>query len=521
MKKKKVYIYDALLRDGAQGEGVSFSSTDKILLAKKLDEFGVDYIEGGWPGSNPKDIEFFQLIKKEKLKHAKIAAFGSTRHAKNSAEEDPNLLKLIEAETPVVTIFGKSWMLHVKEALCVDPETNLAMVADSIKFLKSHGKEVIFDAEHFFDGYKDDPYYAMTVLAAAEEAGADCLSLCDTNGGCLPQDVCSIVMDVCSKFKNIPVGFHGHNDSACGVANSLMAVAAGAVHIQGTTNGLGERCGNADLTAIIPALELKMDCKTAADVSKLTDISKYVDEITNLAHNKRQPYTGLSAFAHKGGIHVSAMKRNEKTYEHVSPSIVGNKRRILISEQSGRANILFKAKEMGFELDVESPGIKQLIEEIKQREHNGYEYEAADASFELLLRKVLDKHFPPFDVLAFRVIDEEKCGAIVSEATVKVTVKGVEELTAAEGDGPVNALDVALRKALTPFFPILEKIKLIDYKVRVLPGNKESGTASKVRVLVESTDGKNVWGNVGVSTNIIEASYEALIDSIEYKLLKD
>ena len=521
MKKKKVYIYDALLRDGSQGEGVSFSSTDKVLLARKLDAFGVDYIEGGWPGSNPKDIEFFQLIKNEKLKHAKIAAFGSTRHAKNKAEEDPNLLKLIEAETPVVTIFGKCWLLHVKDALRVDPETNLAMVADSVKFLKSHAREVIFDAEHFFDGYKDDPYYAMTVLAAAEEAGADCFSLCDTNGGCIPQEICSIVMDVCSKFKNTPVGFHGHNDSACGVANSLMAVAAGAVHIQGTINGVGERCGNADLSAIIPALELKMNCETNADISKLTEVSRYVDEIANLAHNKRQPYTGLSAFAHKGGIHVSAMQRNEKTYEHISPTTVGNKRRILISEQSGRANILFKAKEMGFDIDTKNDEIKQLVEEIKQREHLGYEYEAADASFELLLMKAIGKHSSPFDVLSFRVIDEDKCDSIVSEATVKVRVNGVEELTAAEGDGPVNALDVALRKALMPFFPILEKIKLIDYKVRVLPGNKDSGTAAKVRVLVESTDGENVWGNVGVSTNIIEASYEALIDSIEYKLLKE
>ena len=518
---KKVFIYDALLRDGAQGEGVSFSSTDKVFLARKLDEFGVDYIEGGWPGSNPKDIEFFNLIKNEKLKHAKIAAFGSTRHAKNKAEEDPNLLKLIEADTPVVTIFGKSWILHVRDALRVDPETNLAMVKDSIAFLKSHGKEVIFDAEHFFDGYKDDPYYAMTVLAAAEEAGADCFSLCDTNGGCLPQDVCVIVTDVCSKFKNTPVGFHGHNDSACGVANSLMAVAAGATHVQGTINGVGERCGNADLTGIIPALKLKMNCDVSPDVSKLTEVSRYVDEIANLTHNKRQPYTGLSAFAHKAGIHVSAMQRNEKTYEHIKPEIVGNKRRILISEQSGRANILFKAKEMGFDIDAKSEEIKKLVEEIKQREHLGYEYEAADASFELMLKKFLGKYSSPFDVLAFRVIDEDKSGEVVSEATVKVRVNDVEELTAAEGDGPVNALDVALRKALIPFFPILEKIKLIDYKVRVLPGNKDSGTAAKVRVLVESTDGSSVWGNVGVSTNIIEASYEALIDSIEYKLLKE
>jgi 2-isopropylmalate synthase len=518
--KKRVYLYDATLRDGAQGEGVNFSSNDKLLIARKLDAFGIDYIEGGWPGSNPKDIDFFEKVRDIQLKHAKVAAFGSTRHARHTAADDRNLQLLIEAQTPVVTIFGKSWLLHVKEALRVKPDNNLAMIRDSVVFLKQHGRETIFDAEHFFDGYADDAAYAMTVLETAVDAGADCLSLCDTNGGCVPQTVEKIVKAVCTAFPGVQVGFHGHNDAACGVANSLAAVAAGTVHVQGTINGLGERCGNADLTGIIPGLVHKMDCETGTALEQLTDVSRFVDEIANLPHNKRQPYTGISAFAHKAGIHVSAMQRNERTYEHIPPNSVGNTRRVLVSELSGKSNILFKARELGIDIDDKSPEVKNVLEVIKQKEHLGYEYEAADASFELLIQEARGLFIPSFEILGFRVIDEERRGGIVSEATIKVRVEGEEEHTAAEGDGPVHALDTALRKALRPFYPFLEQIKLIDYKVRVLTVKEYSGTASKVLVLVESTDGHDVWGTVGVSTNIIEASYEALIDSVEYKLMK-
>jgi len=517
---KQVFIYDATLRDGAQGEGVNFSSNDKLLIARKLDAFGVDYIEGGWPGSNPKDIDFFEKVRDVKLSHAKIAAFGSTRHARHTAAEDKNLQLLIEAQTPVVTIFGKSWLLHVKEALRVKPEDNLAMVNDSVAFLKQQGREVIFDAEHFFDGYADDAGYALQVLETAVEAGADCLSLCDTNGGCIPQRVYDAVKVVRETFPTVQAGFHGHNDAACGVANSLAAVSAGAEHVQGTINGIGERCGNADLTGIIPGLVLKMGHETAVKIDQLTEVSRFVDEIANIQHNKRQAYTGMSAFAHKAGIHVSAMQRNEHTYEHISPKVVGNMRRVLVSELSGRSNILFKAKEMGIDIDSKSPDVKKVLEEIKRKEHLGYEYEAADASFELLIQEARGLFTPSFEILGFRVIDEERNGAIVSEATIKVRVEGIEEHTAGEGDGPVHALDTALRKALKPFYPFLEDIELIDYKVRVLTVKEYSGTASKVLVLVESTDGHEVWGTVGVSTNIIEASYEALVDTVEYKLMK-
>ena len=518
---RRIQVYDTSLRDGAQGEDVSFSANDKIAIAKRLDAFGIDFIEGGWPGSNPKDIDFFRLIRQEKLVHAKIAAFGSTRHAKHKPEDDPNLREMIASEAPVVTIFGKSWLLHVKEALRVEAKTNLEMVADSIAFCRSHKRDVIFDAEHFFDGYKDESAYALEVLGAAADAGASCLVLCDTNGGCLPHEVREIVTEVCRKFPKTAIGFHGHNDAACAVANTFVAVAAGAVHVQGTINGIGERCGNTDLTAILPGLMLKMGLATNVTLDQLTDLSRFVDELANIAPNKRQPYTGASAFAHKAGIHVSAMQRNDRTYEHIRPDTVGNHRRVLVSELSGQSNVLFKAREMGIAVEEKSSALKNVLQEIKQREHKGYEYEAADASFELLIRRALGQFEPSFEILGFRVIDEVRNGAVVSEATVKVRVLGKEEHTAAEGDGPVHALDVALRKALRPFFPALEQIELIDYKVRVLTAKGLEGTASKVRVLVESTDGSAIWSTVGVSTNIIEASYEALADSIEYKLMKD
>lgn len=518
---KRVYIYDTTLRDGSQGEGVNFSSMDKVLIAKRLDAFGVDYIEGGWPYSNQKDIDFFERIRAEKLAHARIAAFGSTRRAKNAAGDDPNLLALVASKAPVTTIFGKSWLLHVRDALRVSPETNLEMVRDSVAFLKSHAREVIFDAEHFFDGYKDDPGYALAVLDAARDAGASALVLCDTNGGSTPMEAFEITRAVCTRFPGAVVGIHPHNDAGCGAANALMGVAAGATHVQGTINGCGERCGNADLTSILPGLVLKMQRACAVHLDQLTEVSKYVNELANLPYNHRQPYTGMSAFAHKGGIHVSAVQRNARTYEHIEPGQVGNRRRVLISEQSGQSNVLYKAREFGIDLDSQPDKVAAVIEEVKKRDHAGYEYEAADASFELLIKRTLGKFAPSFEVLGFRVIDEVRDGAIVSEATVKVRVLGVEEHTAAEGDGPVNALDTALRKALRPFFPQLEQVELIDYKVRVLSAKGLKGTASKVRVLVESADGMNTWGTVGVSTNIIEASYEAVIDSIEYKLMKD
>lgn len=517
----KILLYDSTLRDGTQGEGISFSSTDKILIAKKLDAFGIDYIEGGWPGSNPKDIEFFQRMQDENLSHAKLAAFGSTRHAKNAAEDDPNLQKLIEANTPVVTIFGKSWMLHVTEALRVDGETNLTMIRDSVAFAVGHGREVIFDAEHFFDGYRDDPEYALAALGAACEAGTSCLSLCDTNGGSLPHYVAEVVNVVRKKYPDVAVGFHGHNDAACAVANSLMAVVCGATHIQGTINGIGERCGNANLCSIMPALALKMNKEISVNVKQLKEVSYYVDELANRAHQKNTPYTGASAFAHKGGIHVSAVQRNARTYEHIQPEEVGNRRRVLVSELSGQSNVIYKAKELGLDIESGDENIKRVLAEVKKREHLGYEYEAADASLELLISSARGEFTPSFTLLGFRAIDEERDGTVVSEATVKVSVNGVEEHTAGEGDGPVNAIDVALRKALRPFFPVLEDIELIDYKVRVLSAKGLEGTASKVRVLIESTDGTHVWGTVGVSTNIIEASYEALVDSIEYKLMMD
>lgn len=516
---KQIFIYDSLLRDGTQGEGINLSSNDKLLLAKKLDSVGIDYIEGGWPGSNPKDIDFFEKIQSVKLKHAKIAAFGSTRHAKHTAAEDHNLELLIAAKTPVVTIFGKSWLLHVSEALRVQPEDNLNMIIDSVAFLKSQGREVIFDAEHFFDGYKDDAGYAISTLKAALSAGADVLALCDTNGGCIPQDISNIIGMVRQALPNATIGFHGHNDSACGVANSITAVLAGATQIQGTINGNGERCGNADLISIIPALQLKLGYQINVQTDKLTEMSRYVDEIANLQHNKQRPYVGKSAFAHKAGIHVSAMQRNERTYEHISPKLVGNMRRVLVSELSGRANLIFKAHELGIDTSSNQKEIHTVLEEIKKKENLGYEYEAADASFELLIHRAQGLTSPSFDILGFRVIDEVRNGEVVSEATVKVQVDGIIEHTAAEGDGPVHALDKALRKALKPFYPILEEIELIDYKVRVLSANELAGTASKVLVQVDSKDKHESWGTVGVSTNIIEASYEALVDSVEYKLM--
>ncbi|MDD5132421.1 MAG: citramalate synthase [bacterium] len=516
---KKIFLYDTTLRDGAQTEGISYSLEDKLAITQKLDDLGIDYIEGGWPGSNPKDILYFQKAKKLKLKHAKVAAFGSTRHAKNKAEKDPNLQALIVAGTPVVTIFGKSWDLHVKYALRVSMEDNLAMIYDSVKYLKKKGKEVIYDAEHFFDGFKDNPEYAIRTLQMAEEAGADCLVLCDTNGGSLPFEVEEIVANVVRIVKS-PIGIHAHNDADTAVANSVSAVKAGAIHVQGTINGLGERCGNGNLCSIIPALNLKMglEALNQKQLAKLTAVSRYISEVANMVPNDHQPYVGLSAFTHKAGIHVSAVERKSETYEHIAPEVVGNHRRVLVSELSGKSNILFLAQKLGLELDPNKPETKEILQTVKELEHEGYQFEAAEASLEILIKKATGHHKKFFDLKGFKVIVERRNEELVSEATIKLFVGGELVHVAAEGDGPVNALDSALRKGLGKFYPQLAEMHLVDYKVRVL--NTGAATAAKVRVLIESQDQDKIWATVGVSENIIEASWKALVDSIEYKLLK-
>ena len=515
-------IYDTTLRDGAQAEGVSFSKADKVRIAEMLDNFGVSYIEGGWPGSNPRDIAFFEAMKGVKLRHAKLAAFGSTRRPNIKAEDEDNLRKLLDSEAPVVTIFGKTWLLHVHEVLKVSPGQNLEMIADSCAFLRGHGREVVFDAEHFFDGYKDDPDYALAVLKTSVEAGATTVVLCDTNGGRLPSEVANICREVISSIPSeVIVGIHCHNDSELAVANSLVAVESGARHVQGTINGFGERCGNANLCSIIPALELKMGFAPLLQKSLKTirELSAAVDEIANLKPMRRQPYCGDSAFAHKGGMHVNAVKKVSRSFEHIDPELVGNRRRILVSDLSGKDNIFLKTAEHN--LDKLAPEeVSQLLAELKEMEGEGYEFEAADASFNLLARKVLKKSESFFTLDGYRVIVEKRGhdSPCLAEATVKVNVKDVHEITAAEGDGPVNALDKAFRKALTRFYPEIKDVTLKDFKVRILEG--DDGTAAKTRVLIESGDGKSNWGTVGVNENIIEASWEALVDSLEYALYK-
>jgi 2-isopropylmalate synthase len=518
---KKIAIYDTTLRDGTQGEGISFSGTGKLRVAERLDAFGVDYIEGGYAASNPKDMAFFRDIKKRNLTHAKVAAFGSTRRAKIAVGEDPGVLALLEADTPVVTFFGKSWKLHVRDVLRTTPEENLAMIADTVRYFKERGKEVIYDAEHFFDGYKDDPEYAVATLGAAADAGADMLVPCDTNGGTLPHEVYDIIKGLCSRF-NVPLGIHTHNDSELGVANSLEAVRAGAVHVQGTMNGFGERCGNANLVSIIPNLMLKMgfDClKDGKDsLKQLRDVSQFVNELANQRPWKKAAFVGDSAFAHKAGMHVDGIRKNPHSFEHIDPEQVGNRRRVLISELSGASNVFLKAVEMNLNFDKSSPEVKEILRELERLEKEGYEFEAAEASFKLLIQKVLKSHRPFFVLEGFRVIveKEDHTSPCRSEATVKVKVDGVSEHTVSEGDGPVNALDGALRKALTRFYPQIAEVFLTDYRVRIL--DPEEHTAAKTRVLIESSDSRDTWSTVGVSENIIEASWEALVDSVEYKM---
>jgi len=518
---KTIKLYDTTLRDGTQAEGINFSSSDKILIARKLDEFGIHYIEGGWPGSNPKDIEFFQQVRSLKLKKARVAAFGSTRRAGTPVGQDTNVIRLREANTPVVTIFGKSWILHVTDVIRTTADENLTMIDDTVRYFKKLGKEVIYDAEHFFDGYKDNADYALRTLLAAEEAGADTIVLCDTNGGTLPLTLAAIMREVTAKVA-APLGIHAHNDSGMGVANSLLAVSEGAVHVQGTINGYGERCGNANLVSIIPGLVLKMgvSCIDRKRLSSLTELSRYVDEIANTAPDSRAPYVGSSAFAHKGGVHADAVLKNSRGYEHIEPVLVGNSRRILISELSGKASVFMKSRDMRLGLKKDEPALKKVLAIIKELESEGYEFEAAEGSFKLLVEKAMERHTPFFDLEGFRVsVEKRRDGQLISEATIKVKVGGVFEHTAAEGDGPVNALDNALRKALTPFYPSIAEVHLADYKVRVI--NVKAGTAAKVRVLIESRDREEMWGTVGVSENIIEASWQALVDSVEYKLMKD
>ncbi len=518
---RRVRLYDTTLRDGTQGEGVSFSVKDKIKIAQRLDELGVDYIEGGWPGSNPKDIEFFRAIQDVPLLHAKIAAFGSTRRANVPVEDDYNIKALAASNTPVVTIVGKSWDFHVTAALRTTLEENLRMISDSVSYFKKLGKEVIYDAEHFFDGFKNNPDYAVDTLRVAQEASADCLVLCDTNGGVLTIPLQDIVEEMLALFKNVPMGIHAHNDSGVAIANTLVAVMAGVEHVQGTINGYGERCGNANLCSVIPNLELKMGVRCLGDgmLANLTHLSRYVSELANLSHDERQPYVGHSSFAHKGGIHVSAVQRAAQTYEHIDPEKVGNHRRVLVSELSGRSSILYKATEYGLDLDKDDPHTREIIEKLKRLEYEGYQFEAAEGSFELLMREAMGEHNPFFHLEGFRVIVEKKGDLpTLSEATIKVRVGDEVVHTAAEGDGPVHALDRALRKALEQIYPALKDIRLTDFKVRVL--DEKAGTAALVRVLIESSNDGKSWETVGVSENIIEASWQALVDSIEYGLLK-
>jgi 2-isopropylmalate synthase len=519
MTQPHVSIYDTTLRDGTQGEGISFSVLDKLRVAEKLDDFGVHYIEGGWPGSNPKDVAFFQEARMRQWKNAKIAAFGSTRRGNLKVEEDPQVRLLLEAETPVVTLVGKSWLLHVVEVLGVSPEENCAMIGDTVRFFKTHGREVMYDAEHFFDGYKDDPHYALRTLSAARDAGADVLVLCDTNGGTMPDEVGRITREVIASV-GPNIGIHTHNDCGVGVANALAAVREGAIQVQGTMNGYGERVGNCNMTSVIPNLQLKMGMPVVPDLSRLRELSHFVDELANVPHDPRAPFVGDSAFAHKGGIHVNAVQKLARSYEHIDPAEVGNFQHILISELSGATNVLLKAEALGIKLSKGSPEVTEILQRVKQLESEGYEFEAAEASFDLLVRKVLGRRQPLFALreyhCSYRHSTAGSCNTC--EATVKLAVDGVEEYTVSEGDGPVNALDAALRKALRPFYPRIDEMALEDFKVRIIDSHQ--GTAARTRVLITSTDGHDHWGTVGVSDNIIEASWMALVDSFEYALTR-
>lgn len=516
-----IEVFDTTLRDGTQGEGVNLSVQDKLLIAKKLDEFGIDIVEGGWPGSNPKDEEFFKQAKSLKLQHAKLCSFGSTARSVSDVEGDFNLNALLKSETPVITIFGKTWQLHSQKGLGLSDDENAELIYKSVKYLSSRGRRVIFDAEHFFDGYKHNKDFAVRMLQSAVKGGADTLVLCDTNGGSLPNEVFKIVTEMKNNFTT-KIGIHTHNDGELAVANSIAAIQAGAEHVQGTINGVGERCGNANLSSIIPniILKLKFDTSQKENLNHLTSLANYVYELMNIHPNTRAAYTGKSAFAHKGGVHVSAVMKESRMYEHVEPEVVGNKQRVLVSDLSGQSNVKYKAKEVGIDLSEHKELSKRVVENIKSLEFNGYQFDGAEASFELILRSEMNEFSPFFKLIDSKVnVFYDDAGHSTAEAVLKIEVNGEIEHTASDGDGPVNALDKALRKALLRFYPEVGLIKLVDYKVRVL--DEKDGTAAKVRVMIESSDGSDAWGTVGVSTNIIEASFKALSDSINYKLFQN
>ncbi len=519
---KKISVYDTTLRDGAQGEGISFTLGSKLRMARRLDELGVDYIEGGYAGSNAKDMAFFSEIRQQPLRKARIAAFGSTRRARTRVQDDPQIACLLETGAHTVTLYGKAWTRHVRKALRTTQRENLAMIADTVAYLKEKGREVFFDAEHFYDGYAEHPDYAMACLRAAQDAGADLLVLCDTNGGRLPHEIAQTTGTAVAALAT-PIGFHGHNDAGLAVANSLEAVRAGAVQVHGTINGYGERCGNANVCTLIPTLELKMGirCIAPRQLPRIRDIALFAEDLLNLRHDPKAPYVGLSAFSHKGGQHVNAVKKDRGSYEHVEPEKVGNERRILISELAGGSNVLMKAIEFGMGRDESATGAKEVLKALKEMESKGYAFEAADASFRILIQKALKKHRPFFTLEGFRVIVEKrgKDDPCLSEATIKLKVRDEIEQTVAEGDGPVNALDGALRKALTRFYPEIVGVSLTDFRVSIL--DPEEATAAKTRVQIESSDGASVWRTIGVSENIIEASWQALLDSVEYKLFKE
>ncbi len=519
----KIVIYDSTLRDGTQGEDVNFTVLDKVRIAEALVDFGIDFIEGGWPGSNPRDIEFFNEIHKSRIGSDKIAAFGSTRRAKRTCDTDENIQALLAANVPNITIFGKTWDLHVTEALKIELEKNLELINDSLSYLKKRANTVFYDAEHFFDGYKANKEYAIQTLKAAVDAKADCLVLCDTNGGTMPLELAQIISEVKKEIGDYPLGIHCHNDGDCAVANSIIAVQNGIIHVQGTINGYGERCGNANLCSVIPNLQLKLglECIPSQKLKDLRSVSRFINELGNLKHNIHQPFVGRSAFAHKGGVHVSAILKNAKTYEHIEPELVGNRQRVLVSDLSGKSNLIYKAKDFGLDIDNNDPRVANVLEDLKTLENKGFQYEGAEASFEILVCKAMDKFRKFFDLLSFRVIDEKRSAIEppISEATIMLMVGGEIEHTAATGNGPVNALDNAMRKALEKFYPNLKNMRLFDYKVRILPGT--DGTKSLTRVLIESKDDTDTWGTVGVAYNIIDASYQALADAIEYKLYKD
>jgi 2-isopropylmalate synthase len=518
---RKILVYDTTLRDGTQGEYVNLTAEDKVKIAQRLDEMGFHYIEGGWPGSNPKDARFFEMIKKYSFKTSRLTAFGSTRRAGIKPEKDQSIKAILKAETETVTIFGKSWDLHATDILGVSLDENLSMIEDTLVFLKSRQREAIYDAEHFFDGYKHNSDYAIRTIKAAINGGAEMIILCDTNGGTLPYEIHKIMREVVPQI-SVPVGIHAHNDCGLAVANSLEAVRDGAEIVQGTINGYGERCGNADLISVIGNLQLKLGhlCLSEERMRHLTELSRFVSDVANVPPSNQRPFTGESAFAHKAGVHVSAIQKNPSAYEHLDPETVGNRRRVLVSDLSGKSNIEFKTREMDIKLGGNGYDSKKIVNEVKVLEDKGYQFEAAEGSLELLIKKVTGQFKEPFSLESFRVtIEKDKAGSSSSQATIKISVGDEEEITAAEGDGPVNALDNALRKALYGFFPEIREMKLVDFKVRVIEGT--DGTGAKVRVNIDSMDPHEVWSTVGVSENIIEASWQALVDSIQYKLLKE